>query len=298
MAKLTIEKIKGNTYYIPAATNIGVFVKDKEATIIDSGLDKDIAKQILRAIEEEGWTLKRIINTHSHADHIGGNAFLCEKTGCIVMASKLEAPFIENTMLEPSLLYGGFPYKNIKNKFLMAKATKVEELLGSSTYIDELELEIISLPGHALDMIGIKTPDHVLFIADSLFPENIINKYSLTYLWNIGEQLKTLESMKILEADVFIPSHGEPITHISNLCEINKLKIEEIANVVLNMCYEPITLEEALANLCIHYNTGLNATQYVLLSSTLRSYFTYLYEEGHIEASFEENKMTWVRKNN
>lgn len=296
MAKLTIVQVKGNTYYIPAPTNIGIYVIDNEATIIDSGLDKDIAKQILKALEDKGWRLMRIINTHSHADHIGGNAFLCEKTGCSVMASIIEAPFIENTLLEPSLLYGGVPHKVLKNKFLMAKSTLVSETIQSPTIIADLGLEIITLPGHALDMIGVKTPDEVFFIADSLFPENIIQKYSLTYIWDVGAQLKTLDEMKALEADVFIPSHGEPIQKVEALCEINKNKIKEITGVVLNMCNESITMEEALERLCIHYNTGLNATQYVLLSSTLRSYFTYLYEEGYIEASYEDYKMTWIKK--
>lgn len=296
MGKLTIVPIKGNTYYIPAPTNIGVYVKGNEATIIDSGLDKDIAKQILKVILEEGWTLKTIINTHSHADHIGGNDFLCEKTGCFVMASKTETPFIENTLLEPALLYGGYPFKTLKNKFLMAKPTKVNVSLEPPQIIEDTGIEIISLPGHALGMIGAKTPDQVIFAADSIFPQSVIDKYSLTYLWNVEEQLKTLDDLKELEADIIIPSHSEPIKNITELCEINKLKIIEIANVILSMCTEPITPEKVLGKLCVHYNTGLNATQYLLLSSTLRSYFTYLYEQGHIEASYEGNQMTWVKK--
>ncbi|PKM94228.1 MAG: MBL fold metallo-hydrolase [Firmicutes bacterium HGW-Firmicutes-1] len=296
MASLSLMPIKGNTYYIPSPTNIGVYVQNNEATIIDSGLDKDVAKQILKLLAEQGWSLSCIINTHSHADHIGGNAFLCEKTGCQVIASKGEAAFIQVPLLEPSLLYGGYPYKVLKNKFLMAKASYVTQIIEAPTVLTHTKLEIIPLKGHSIDMIGIKTPDNILFMGDSLFPENILTKYSLTYLWDIRTSLETIDALKTIDVDLFVPSHGEPIQDVSVLCDVNKNKIIEIANVVYQNCDEQVTTEDILQRICLHYQTSLNATQYVLLSSTLRSYLSYLYDEGKIETSYENGKLTWIKK--
>ena len=120
MAKLTLEHIKGNTYYIPSPTNVGVYLENENAILIDSGNDKEAGRQILRLLEERGLRLKLIINTHSNADHIGGNAYLQERTNCQIAATRLEAAFINDPILEPSLLYGGFPNISINNKFLMA----------------------------------------------------------------------------------------------------------------------------------------------------------------------------------
>lgn len=298
MASLSLVQIKGNTYYIPCPTNIGIYVENNEATIIDSGLDKDVAKHILRLLVEQGWTLKCIINTHSHADHIGGNAFLCEKTGCQVFASKREAAFIQDPLLEPALLYGGFPHKILKNKFLMAKASYVTQIIEAPIVLSDTKLEIISLKGHSIDMIGIKTPDNIFFIGDSLFPQDILSKYSLTYLWDIKTFLETVDTLKTFDADLFVPSHGEPIKEVKNLCDVNKNKIMEIANVIYQICDEQVTTEEILQKICLHYNISLNATQYVLLSSTLRCYLSYLHEEGNIVNSYEHNKLTWFKKAN
>ncbi|PKM52283.1 MAG: MBL fold metallo-hydrolase [Firmicutes bacterium HGW-Firmicutes-7] len=298
MARLSLVPIKGNTYYIPCPTNIGIYIENREATIIDSGLDKDVAKQILRLLEENKWVLKRIINTHSHADHIGGNAFLCEKTKCHVITSKEEAHFIQNPLLEPALLYGGFPHKVLKNKFLMAKASYVTQIVEAPTVLVDTQLEIISLKGHSIDMIGVKTPDNILFIGDSLFPEDILSKYSLTYLWDVRASIDTINTLKTIYADLFVPSHGQPIQEVAGLCNVNENKLMEITDVIHEFCAEEVTTEEALQKLCIHYDTKLNATQYVLLLSTLRSYLSYLCDEGKIEASYEQQRLTWHKKAN
>ena len=44
--------------------------------LIDTGLDNSAARNILKELEEAGPTPTVIVNTHSHADHIGGNHFI------------------------------------------------------------------------------------------------------------------------------------------------------------------------------------------------------------------------------
>ena len=61
------------TYYIKNNTNIGIYkIDEKNVYLIDAGNDKDAGKKILKILEEQGWTCKGVILTHSHADHIGG----------------------------------------------------------------------------------------------------------------------------------------------------------------------------------------------------------------------------------
>jgi glyoxylase-like metal-dependent hydrolase (beta-lactamase superfamily II) len=55
---------------------MGIYLcEGNEAILIDSGLDKDSGKKILKLLESRGFSLKFIINTHSNADHTGGNRF-------------------------------------------------------------------------------------------------------------------------------------------------------------------------------------------------------------------------------
>ena len=64
------------TYYIECPAKMGLFnINDEEVCLIDSGNDKDAAKKALRIIEGQGWKLKMVINTHFHADHIGGRCW-------------------------------------------------------------------------------------------------------------------------------------------------------------------------------------------------------------------------------
>ena len=70
-------KVGEQSYYIESPTRIGVYVENgTEAYLVDSGNDKDAGRKVKQILEANDWTLKAIINTHSNADHIGGNQYL------------------------------------------------------------------------------------------------------------------------------------------------------------------------------------------------------------------------------
>ena len=93
-------KVGEKTYYIKNPTNIGVYKIDEENVyLIDSGNDKDAGRKILKMIEEQGWRVKGIINTHSNADHIGGNKFIQDRTNCVILNGKIEKSFTENPII-------------------------------------------------------------------------------------------------------------------------------------------------------------------------------------------------------
>ena len=50
---LNLQKIASNTYLIPAPANIGVYVQDEQAILIDSGNDKEAGRQILKLLNEK-----------------------------------------------------------------------------------------------------------------------------------------------------------------------------------------------------------------------------------------------------
>lgn len=160
---LSIVHLKGNTYYIPSPTNIGVFVENGNAILIDSGNDKEAGRQILKILKDKGWNLKMIINTHSNADHIGGNQFLQDKTNCDILATRIESAFINDPILETSLLYGGFPFKDLKNKFLMAKPSSVTNIIPSEDEIFNTGLK--SIPRCKSVRVAFKHNTHIYYIS-------------------------------------------------------------------------------------------------------------------------------------
>lgn len=282
------------TYYIKNPTNIWIYkTNEKEVYIIDSGNDKDAGKKILKIIEEQGWSVKGIISTHSNADHIGGNRVIQDRTGCKILAHNIEKSFTEYPILETSFLYGGYPFKELRNKFLLAKestVTPIENNLPEG-------LEYIVLKGHFFDMVGIKTSDDIYFLADSLFSKETIKKYHLFFIYDVKEYLETLKKLKGLNGKLYIPSHCEATRNINELIELNENKIEEICCKILEYCKKEATFEEILKYIFDEYNLIMNPNQYVLIGSTIKSYLSYLYDEGKIIYEFKENRMIWKTNN-
>lgn len=85
--------------------------------------------------------------------------------GCKIFSGGIEKCFTEHTILEPSFLYGGFPCADLRHKFLLAEESEVTDF--SSPEFPS-EVEIIPLLGHFFDMVGFRTPDDVVFLADCL----------------------------------------------------------------------------------------------------------------------------------
>ncbi len=287
---MELVKVGKKTYYIKNPTNIGIYkIDEKNVYLIDSGNDKDAGKKILKIINEKGWTVKGIISTHSNADHIGGNKVIQDRTNCEILAYKIEKSFTKNPILEPSFLYGGYPFKDIRNKFLLAKESKVTSIENN---LPE-GLEYIKLKGHFFDMIGIKTSDNVYFLADSLFSKETIRKYHFFFIYDVKEYFNTLEYLKTLKGDLYIPSHVEATENIDELIQINKEKINENLDKIYSICKEEKTFEEILKTIFDEYNLLMNANQYVLVGSTIKSYLSYLCDEKRISYEFKNNKMFW-----
>ena len=286
-------KVTDKTYYIKNPTNIGIYkIDDNNVYIIDAGNDKDAGKKIIKIVEEQGWNIKGIVNTHSNADHVGGNSVIQDRTNAEIFAHGIEKSITENPILEPSFLYGGYPFNDLKNKFLLAKESNCIEIDNNLPN----GLEYFELKGHFFDMIGIKTDDEVYFLGDSLFSEETINKYHLFFIYDVESYLNTLDYLSTLKGKLFIPSHCEATNNISHLIEVNRNKINEISNKIYELCKTEKTFEEILKDIFDFYNLNMNPNQYVLVGSTIRSYLSYLNNNGKIEYIFKDNKMLWKQK--
>ena len=279
------------SYYINCPAKMGIYcVNEKDIYLIDSGNDKDAGKKVRKIIEERGWRLLGILNTHSHADHIGGNQYLQQQTKCNVFSQGIEKCFTEYPILEPSFLYGGYPCKDLKHKFLLAKPSEVTDFSHSDF---PKEVEIIPLNGHAFAMTGFRTPDDVVFLADCLSSRETIDKYQISFIYDVAEYLNTLERIKSLKAKLFVPAHAPVTEDITELADYNINKVHEIIEKLLSICQEPICFEHILQKLFSDYSLTMNFEQYVLVGSTVRSYLSFLKDNGKLEVAFENNMLLW-----
>ena len=281
--------------YMPGAVNIGVLRNRNNALLIDTGLDKDTGKKILRLLEEHGLTLKAIINTHSHADHFGGNNYLTRNTKAEVYAPRIESGIILNPLLEPIYLFhGATPIRNLQNKFVLAKPSPVDHFieLGNQSIIG-LDLEIIALPGHSFNQIGVKIDD-ILFCADTVFSERVIDKYRIPVVQDVKNHLETLERLKEMECCLFVPAHTKPTKDIQPLVHKNIQTANNIIADIKELLKEPKTTEQVQSELGMQYGLDLNVVQqYYLIHMTIMAYLGYLYDSRQVEIEMEDNLLYW-----
>lgn len=287
-------KISDQSYYIDCPAKIGVYDSGDGVYLIDAGGDKDAGRRVRKVLDEHGWTLRGILVTHSNADHIGGCQYLQRQTGCKVFAPGVEAQFTRTPVLEPSFLYGGYPPKELRHKFLLAPESRAEAL--TPEVLPE-GVEMIPLPGHFFDMTGFRAPDGVVFLADCLSSAETLEKYQIGFVYDVAAYLDTLERVQQMRAPLFIPAHAAPAEDVSPLAKLNVEKVREIAARIEDNCREGLCFEELLKRLFDDYGLTLNFQQYALVGSTLRSYLSYLKEAGRLEAAFVENRLLWRAPN-
>ena len=218
--------------------------------------------------------------------------YLQSHTGCRIYAPGIDCAVTRRPILEPAFLYGGFPPKDLRHKFLLAQESEAELL--TPDVLPE-GFEILSLPGHFFDMVGFRTSDGVAFLADCLSSAETLEKYQIGFIYDVAAYLDTLEKVKGMEARLFVPSHAAPTEDIAPLAQLNIDKVREIAEKIVSFCAEPRCFEAILQQLFREYALVMNFEQYVLVGSTLRSYLAWLRDTDRLAPVFEDGMLLWTQ---
>lgn len=287
-------QVSGNSYYIQSPAKIGlVRLNETDVCLIDSGNDKEAGRKVRQILDANGWHLTAIYNTHANADHIGGNKYLQGQTKCKIYAPGIDCAVTRYPILEPAFLYGGYPCKDLRHKFLLAQESDAEPLTADDM---PAGFEIIKLPGHFFDMMGFRTPDEVVYLADCLSSRETLDKYQIGFVYDVEAYLSTLETVKSLSAKMFVPAHAEATENIADLAQYNIDKVHEIAEKIVGICAAPTCFESILQKLFAVYSLTMNFEQYVLVGSTVRSYLAWLKDTGRLDVCFEDNMLLWMQK--
>ena len=306
------------------ATNIGIADDGNSLFLVDTGNDDDAGKHILRILDKlyPGKKLTAAINTHSHADHCGGNDYLVRHTSCEIWAPEKESKSIEMPSLQSTIIWGGRPFHDIETKFYQAqRGTHVSKIISGAFYGEPTDtskkqpaentntsatkpsvtMTAVPLPGHYFDQVGIMVHDNddgkkVLFMGDALFGVSIIKKYWIPFLYDVGQFRTSLDTIVNIDADFYIPSHGEIYTkeNIHEIAEMNKLTTLETEELILKILKEPHTAEELLTAVADYGEIPLAMGQYVLIGCTLRSYLSCLCNENKVKYEIVKNRMLWT----
>lgn len=181
-----------NTYLIvDEATN--------EAALVDPSFDSET---ILPDITANGYTLRYILNTHAHFDHIMGNAFWARETNAPIALHRDDLFLLQG--LEDQAVMFGFDATPSPDPTIFLEDNQTLQL-------GQTQIKVLFTPGHS--------PGHVTFLVgntalagDCLFAGSIgrtdLPGGSLqTLLHSIRTRLLTLP-----DATRVLPGHGKPTT--------------------------------------------------------------------------------------
>jgi hydroxyacylglutathione hydrolase len=172
-----------------------------EAMVVDPGDEPD---RILAAIEDRGLTVRSIVITHAHIDHVMGVAEVRRRTGAAVAMHPGERALYDN--LAPQAAWLGVPTPERVEIDTWLKA-------GDTLRVGEIEMEVRFTPGHSPASISLWIPSaKKAIVADTLFRRSI-GRTDLpgadhaTLVRSIRDQLFTLPPETVV-----VPGHGDLTT--------------------------------------------------------------------------------------
>ncbi len=154
--------------------------------------------------------LARIVNTHCHSDHMGGNAAIAARYACPIAVPEGEWPLIERWDGEALLLdYADQAAERFRPD---------DALLPDTTYVwGDLEWRALAAPGHDMAALVFYNPEHrILVSGDALWEHG----FGLVMPPEIDPAAlpaarATIEMLATLDVRVVIPGHGQPFGDIS-----------------------------------------------------------------------------------
>ena len=193
-----------------SANNILLFEGDN-ATLIDSGYVTH-ATQTVELVRQalDGRHLTRLINTHSHSDHIGGNAALQAAFGCQIMVpAGLHAAIADWD--EDALLLSPLGQQSARFQH--------DSLIGANCELEMggLNWQTLAVPGHDMEALGYYNPEKRILISGDALWENgfgVIFPELLGEADGLSSTLATLEMLAKLPIDIVIPGHGSPFAAV------------------------------------------------------------------------------------
>jgi glyoxylase-like metal-dependent hydrolase (beta-lactamase superfamily II) len=198
------------------SANSVVFLEGEAATVVDSGYVTH-AEQTVELVRHalDGRALQRLVNTHSHSDHIGGNAALRDAFGCtIIVPAGLHATIADWD--EDALLLSPLGQQ--------AARFQHDALIGAGCEIEMggLVWQALAVPGHDMEALAYYNPERRILISGDALWENgfgVVFPELLGEADGLAATRATLEMLARLPVDIVIPGHGRPFVEVDAALE-------------------------------------------------------------------------------
>lgn len=192
------------------SSNMIVFDNGVAVTVIDTGYDKhaELTESLVDAARIDR-PLTRIINTHLHSDHCGGNARLANRHACEILVPS--ASFESSRSWDRNAL--SFDATGQRCQRFMPTGT-IEP--GQTLRLGERDWQVHAAPGHDPDSIVLFEPiARILISADALWQDGFgVTFPELSGESGFAEQAAVLNLIEALAPALVIPGHGSLFTDV------------------------------------------------------------------------------------
>ncbi|NOU96153.1 MBL fold metallo-hydrolase [Paenibacillus sp. LMG 31456] len=199
----------------PYDCNVYAFELEEKVILIDAGSGMG-EEDLLRNLSEDGIATERIhclILSHAHADHAGGASGLKMRLGIRVLASALTASIVESGDEERSSLSQARKEGVYPDGYRLTPC-EVDQIIGEGDGVgidSSIRLQVIPLPGHSADMIGLYDPgSRSLFAGDAIFEAGKLAVLT-TRDFSMEQYRLSIERLSSLEVDHLFPGHGAAV---------------------------------------------------------------------------------------
>lgn len=186
--------------------------RSDEPVLIDTAYlaDFDDTERELVALGIDLSRVRRIICTHSHCDHIGGNRIIQERSGCEISMHKIGKHFID-TRDHWATWWKYF----CQEADFFDCTTGLED--GDMVLIGPHEFEIIYTPGHASDGIVLYQPkEQILISSDTLWEEDMaVMNIRVEGSRAVFCMMESIERLERLPVKMVYPGHGKPFSDVT-----------------------------------------------------------------------------------
>ncbi|MHC6179060.1 MBL fold metallo-hydrolase [Clostridium sp. JNZ X4-2] len=293
------KKVRGNTFCIDTGMTYIPFYKinDKEIIMLDTGWAKGERKGIEEFLEKNHFNVSGIICSHAHVDHVGNNAYLKEKYGCIIAMAAYEA-LICSSAMNLKLYYNSQTLSEIKEHFGSMICKTDILILDNEDKVSMcgIEFKIIHTPGHSPAHICIVTPDEVAYLGDSLISYEVMEGAKMPYAYILTVDLESKNKLYDLKYSKYIVAHRGVFDDISKLIADNicfyKNRAEKICSIVKGFMTMEDIMKVVIKDFGIHVG---NKYKYALIERMLKSYVEYLHEMGALRLNMDNGFLKYSR---
>ncbi|BBI32692.1 MBL fold metallo-hydrolase [Cohnella abietis] len=300
----TLIQVSGSSYAWSGKYAVGIYFhkETKTAYLLDSGPNQRTAEMIDHQITNKGYQVAAIIHSHGHFVNTGGSSYFRKHYPELrSYASPLSAPFINSPSLLAPISANSHAQHSNTELLERSDSTAITDIIPYQDGVLEINgipFTVHTLPGHFPGMIGVQTPDQVLYCADALFGSSTLSKQKLLFFMETSEAKQSLEKLKTLHARQYVIYHGGIYRSISELIEENINLVDNAYSEVLSLIEQQWqTIESLTQRMMSKYEFENIEQQYDLAYTITQSYVRQLLNEGKV-ARLVRNGILFYKNNN